>query len=119
VGDPAPAGIVERMFGTIQTQFEAEVKAGKILTLDELNRSFSAYLNVCYHQSMHSETNQTPKERYQKGLRFTRQADLSSAVKFFMKSEQRTVHPDFSDVQVQGNFYRVSPKLRGDRLIVR
>lgn len=119
VGDPATGGLVERMFGTIQTQFEAEVKAGKILTLDELNRSFAAYLSVCYHQNVHSETNQTPQERYQQGLRFTRHADLAKVIRFFMKSDQRTVHPDFSDVQVQGNFYRVSSKLRGDRVIVR
>jgi transposase InsO family protein len=118
-GDPAPGGLVERMFGTVQTQFEAEVRAGKILDLDELNRSFSAYLSVCYHQTVHSDTNQTPQERYQKGLRFTRHVDLSKVVKFFMKSDQRTVHPDFSDVQVHGNFYRVSPTLRGDRVIVR
>ena len=117
--DPAPGGLVERIFGTIQTQFEAEVRAGQILTLDALNHNFAAYLSVCYHQTVHSEIQQTPQDRYQKGLRITRPVDLSKAIKFFMKREERTVHPDFADVQIQGQYYRVASKLRGDRVVVR
>ena len=36
--DPPPGGLVERFFQTVQGQFEAEVRAGDILTLDQLNR---------------------------------------------------------------------------------
>jgi len=34
--DPAPGGLIERFFQTVQTQFEAEVRAGDILALDRL-----------------------------------------------------------------------------------
>ncbi len=118
-GDPAPGGLVEKMFGTIQVQFEAEVRAGDILTLNELNRAFSAYLAVAYHKRVHSETGQTPEERYKKGLTVQREIDMDEVIKFFMKEVQRTVHKDFSDVRIDKNFYRVSPKLRADRVQVR
>lgn len=118
-GDPAPGGLIERMFGTCQSQFEAEVRAGDILTLDELNKYFSAYLAVSYHQKIHSEIKQTPEERYQNGFIGVRSVDLTQCIRFFMKQEKRTVHKDFSDVSIDNKFYKVSPKLRGDRVTVR
>jgi hypothetical protein len=36
-----------------------------------------------------------------------------------MRREERTVHPDFSDVQLLGRFYRVDKRLRKDRVEVR
>ncbi|MCF6155187.1 MAG: transposase [Candidatus Brocadia sp.] len=58
-GDPAPGGLVERFFGTSQTQFESEVRSADILTLESLSQAFSAYLAVVYHTRTHSETNQS------------------------------------------------------------
>jgi len=119
VRDPAPGGLIERWFETTQGQFEAEVRAGDILTLEKLNRALAAWLQVSYHQSIHTETGQTPDERYQQGLQVTRQVDLQEAVQFFLKRVERTVHADFSDVQLDGLFFRVDPKLRGDKVEVR
>ncbi len=117
--DAAAGGLVEKVFGTIQSQFEAEVKAGDILTLNKLNRAFSAYQSVAYHQRVHSEIKQTPKQRYEQSLTVIRHVDMSEAIKFFMKKDKRTVHKDFSDVRIDNRFYRVDPKLRGDRVEVR
>lgn len=117
--DPAPGGLVERMILTIQTQFEAEVRAGDILTLERLNRALSAYLDVSYHQRVHSETGQTPAERRQSGLKAKRSVDMNVACRFFMKKEQRTVDPTFSDIRLENRYYRVDPRLRGERVIVR
>jgi len=47
----------------IQSQFEAEVRAGDILTLEELNRAFSAWVAVSYHREPNSETKQSPEDR--------------------------------------------------------
>jgi transposase InsO family protein len=118
-GDPSPGGLVERFFGTSQSQFEAEVKAGDLITLDELNKSFSAYLEVVYHPNINSETNEAPEERYKNGLTVIRHIDLDQALKFFMEREQRTVNKDFSDIRIHNRFYRVDPKYRGDKVIVR
>jgi transposase InsO family protein len=117
--DPAPGGLIERFFQTAQTQFEAEVRTGELMSLAELNRAFSAWLSVSYHTSMHSETGQAPKARYQKGLTVIRQVDMTRAMESFMQSVPRTVNRTFSDVQVSKRYYRVDPKLRGDRVQVR
>ncbi len=117
-GDPSPGGLVERIFGTNQDQFEAEVRAGDILTLHELNKAFSAWLNVAYHEASHSETDELPRKLYQE-RKIIRQVDMDRVMMFFMKSETRTVHKDFSDVVVNKRFYSVDPKLRGDKVLVR
>jgi transposase InsO family protein len=117
--DPAGGGVIERFFETAQGQFEAEVRAGDILTLDELNRGFSAWLEMSYHRRPHSEIGQPPRERYEQGLTAIRHVDMEAAAKCFLRSEPRTVHRDFSDVRIEGRFYRVDRKLRGDRVEVR
>jgi transposase InsO family protein len=119
VGDPPPGGLVERFFRTAQTQLEAEVRAGEILTLERLNQSLAAWLEVSYHQRPHSETKQTPRLRYEEGRSFVRHVNLQEVLKYFLRREQRKVHADFSDVQLSGLFFRVDPKLRGDRVEVR
>ena len=118
-GDPAGGGLIEKFFQTVQSQFEAEVRAGTILTLETLNRAFSAWLEVSYRREPHSETGEPPRERYHKGLSVTRSVDMQKALCFFMRREERTVNPDFSDVRLDRRFYRVDKSLRGDRVEVR
>jgi transposase InsO family protein len=117
--DPAPGGLIERFIQTVQQQFEAEVRAGELMSLAELNRAFSAWLSVSYHKEVHSETGQPPEVRYRQGLTVIRQVDMDRAMDSFMQSIPRTVNRTFSDVQVSKRFYRVEPKLRGDRVQVR
>lgn len=117
--DPPPGGLIERFFQTAQDQFEAEVRAGDLLSLATLNRLLSAWLAVGYHQDTHSETGQAPEQRYQNGLTAIRQVDMSQAIESFMQSIPRTVNKTFSDVQLNKRFYRVDPKLRGDRVQVK
>ena len=117
--DPPPGGLIERFFQTVQDQFEAEVRAGDLLTLPELNRLLSAWLAVSYHKTIHSETKQPPELRYKNGLTVIRQVDMSRVIESFMQSIQRTVNGTFSDVQLNKRFYRVDAKLRGDRVQVK
>jgi len=117
--DPPAGGLIERLIQTIQMQLEAEIRAGDILSLPQLNRALSAWLAVSYHKTEHSETKQPPELRYQKGLTVIRTVDMSKAIESFMQSVQRTVNKTFSDVQLDKRFYRVDPKLRGDRLQVK
>jgi len=112
--DPPGGGIIERFFETAQDQFEAEVRAGDLLTLEQLNRAFSAWLNVSYHEEVHSETKQTPRARCQQGLKVIRHVDLQQAQECFLRSEKRKVDPDFADVRLLNRFYRVDIRLRGD-----
>ncbi len=118
-GDPPAGGLIERFFLTAQNGFEAEARQGEILGLPALNRAFSAWLELDYHQAVHSETGQTPKARYDSGRTVLRRVDPNEAHASFLRSEQRRVHRDFSDVQLDKHFYRVDPKLRGDKVEVR
>lgn len=119
VGDPPPGGLIERFFQTTQTQFEAEVRAGEMLTLQRINQALAAWLEVSYHDRSHSETGQTPRLRYEMGRPFLRHVDIQQVLPYFLKREQRTVHRDFSDVQLLGMFFRVDARLRGDKVQVR
>jgi hypothetical protein len=118
-GDPSPGGLVERLFGTNQEQFEAEVRAGDILSLDKLNQGFSAWLHTVYHESVHSETKEPPAKRFKEDSKVIRRIDMDVALKFFMKCEPRVVNRDFSDVTIDKLFFKVDPKLRGDKVLVR
>ena len=117
--DPPAGGLIERIIQTIQDQFEAEVRAGDLLTLAQLNRALSAWVTVSYHADEHSETRQAPEVRYQKGLTVIRQVDMGRVIESFMQSVGRTVNRTFSDIQINKRFYRVDAKLRGDRVNVR
>jgi transposase InsO family protein len=119
-GDPPPGGLIERFFETAQSQFEAEVRAGDILTLEGLNRGFSAWGTVGYQRQIHTEIGESPEARFGKGLkRPIRYVDIQRVSEFFLRRETRRVHPDFSDVQLYRRFYRVPKQLRGDRVEVR
>lgn len=118
-GDPPGGGVIERFFMTCQNQFESEVRAGDILSLEKLNKTFSAWLSMAYHQSIHSQIETTPKEQYQKGLQVIRQTNMAEILSAFHQKETRRVNPDFSDIQLNKRFFRVDPKLRGDKVEVR
>jgi len=117
-GDPAPGGVIEKFFQTLQDQFEAEVRAFDILTLEQLNRAFAAWLEISYHQEIHSEIKETPANQYKKGLRAIRRVDMEEIVSAFMQRVKRRVNRTFSDVQLNKRYYKVDPKLRGDQVQV-
>jgi len=119
VRDPPGGGLIERFFQTAQSQFESEVRAGQILTLEKLNQAFSAWLQMSYHEQQNSETGQSPRLRYEAGQPFVRHVDLQRVLKFFLQRETRRVDPGFSDVRLAGCFFRVDEKLRGDKVEVR
>ncbi len=67
-----------------------------------------------YRQQPNSETGQSPLERYRQGTRFTRHVNLQEVLKYFLHKVRRKVHEDFSDVQLDGLYFAVDPRLRGD-----
>ena len=117
--DPAPGGLIERFFQTLQGQLEAEIRAARLLSLAEINSALAAWLSQEYHAAVHSETGQSPQQRYHTATRFQRHVRLTSVIELFHRREQRLVHRDFSDVTIDGRHFAVDPTLRGDRLQVR
>jgi transposase InsO family protein len=116
--DPAPGGLIERFFQTAQGQLEAEIRAVRRLSLGDINRALSAWLEVEYHAAIHSETGQSPHERYAAaGLQ--RSVRLQSVMQLFLRRERRTVDVGHSDVTLNGRCFAVDPRLRGDSVELR
>jgi putative transposase len=115
---PEAKGKQERFFSTVRMQFLPEVEASEIATLAELNESFWAWLELIYHQSQHSETEQTPLERFQAGLADIRSADAETLRKAFLWREFRKVRRD-GRIELQGNTYQVPSYLAGRKIELR
>jgi hypothetical protein len=88
------------------------------MSLDDLNRALSAWISVDYHDSIHSETRQTPQDRYHTGLTVIRCVEMDQVLASFMRKVTRVVHKDFSDITLDKRLYRVNPSLRGDKIWV-
>ena len=117
---PNTKGKIERFFGTVRSQFLPEVESAKLATLDELNASFQAWVELIYHQAVHSETSQAPLARFQSGLTqiTVRQADPRQLREAFLWREKRTVTRTAA-VSLQGNRYSAEPLLAGQQVELR
>jgi putative transposase len=115
---PEGKGKIERFFETVRLQFMPEVAVSSVSTLAELNQSFWAWLELIYHQAIHSETGQSPLERYQQGLKDVRPADHDQLVRAFRWRETRKVRKD-GRIELQGNTYQVDPAFIGRSLELR
>lgn len=119
VGDPPPGGLIERFFHTVQGQLEAEVRASPPLTLEQLNRALRAWLSVNYHEWKNEDTGEPPRQRYEQGRSFVRPVNLEQVSQYFLRRERRKVDATFSDIRLNGHWFAVDPRLRGDWVEVR
>lgn len=112
-------GVIERFNRTLKEQFESEVRVRETLpTLDELNAWFEAWLAERYHRDIHSETGQSPAERFGR-MAAGRPAPPTETVEEYLRlRETRTVHRKWSTVEVEGTRFSVTPTLRGRRVQV-
>jgi putative transposase len=112
---PEGKGKQERFFETVRLQFLPEVEKSEIATLEELNGSFWAWLEIVYHSRVHSETGQTPLERYQAGIAQVKAAHPETIRKAFLWREERKVRKD-GCIELQGNTYQVDPTFAGRKI---
>jgi len=104
-GQPQGRGKIERVFRTVREQFLVELDTrGGAADLDELNRLFGAWVEGVYHHRAHSQTGQTPMERF-----LPTPAELREA---FLWAECRQVTKQ-AMVSLFGNRYQVDPALVG------
>ena len=120
-GKPAGRGKIEKVFQTIQQQFMVEVTGDKadparhpVTGLDELNELLGHWVREVYHQRSHSETGQSPRDRYQAAgqpaspdAALLREAFAWSAVRLVRKT---------ATVELEGNTYPVDPFLTGRKV---
>ena len=113
-GRPEGRGKIERFFRTVRDQFLIEIGVHPPEDLDGLNRLFVAWVETIYHRRVHSETSQTPIERYVAGGPFEIPTPdrLHEA---FLWSETRTVTKT-ATVSLHGNTFEVDPVLVGRKV---
>jgi putative transposase len=105
-------GKIERFFRTVRDQFLVEIDDG--VQLPELNRLFSAWVEVVYHRRVHSETEQTPLARFDTAgaPALPTPALVREA---FLWSVERTVTKT-ATVSLYANSYEIDPALVGRKV---
>lgn len=130
---PQGRGKIERFFHTVTSQFLTEITiagpAGEVTggdggavgsvisSLDELNGLFTSWVEMVYHQQVHSGTGQTPIARWDAGwaTRRPNRRDPAVIAEAFRWSATRTVTKS-ATVSLQSNTYQVDPGLVGTRV---
>lgn len=106
-------GTIERFNRTVVEQFEPEVRALRITTIDELNRLFEAWVEQRYHLEVHEATGQTPIDRLAQEGFSPRYPDPVDVDDTFRVRVGRKVHPKTSTVEINGVAFVVETFLRG------
>jgi putative transposase len=109
---PMGRGKIERFFRTVREQFLIEVAHSDISLLEVLEERFQAWVEQVYHRRIHSETGQTPLERFSIVPKIP---DLSLVREAFLFSESRTVTKT-AMVSLYGNDYEVDQALIGRKV---
>lgn len=107
-------GKVERMFRTLQQDFEAALRlpGQAVGTLEELNARFSSWLQEVYHVRFHSMTLQAPQDRFAQATASLRLLDPHLDVdRLFFTRLERSVRND-GTVRIDSTFYEVDLALR-------
>jgi putative transposase len=113
-GKPEGRGKIERFFRTVREQFLVEAGDGSgIRDLAEMNRLFQAWLEASYHVTVHSETGQAPRERWEKATPQERAVPEPGLLReAFLWSERRKADKT-ALVRMHGNVYQVDAWLAG------
>jgi transposase InsO family protein len=110
-------GVIERFNGTVKDQFESEVREREeLLSLEELNAYFQAWLSERYHRDIHSETGQAPLDRFREHAVLRAAPEPALLDELLRLYKRCTVHRKWATVEIQGQRYSVDPSLRRRRV---
>jgi transposase InsO family protein len=118
---PEGRGKIERFFRTVRDQFLVEITGepdviGRhhVADLAELNRLFTAWVETQYHRTVHSETGQTPLDRWLAGGPFALPTPETLTEAFLWEEHRRVTKT--ATVALHGNSYEVDPALVGRKV---
>jgi hypothetical protein len=115
---PQGHGKIEAFNRFCVNNFIAEVKASSVLTLDQLNEAFFAWIDEEYNHRKHSELGMSPKKRWLKDSSRIEYLDEEKIRVAFLWRELRT--PDkASIIKLFSRSYKVSAALAKQRVEVR
>lgn len=111
-------GKIERWFGYVKSNFEAEIMArGGCSDIEELNELFKAFVELKYNNRVHSETGLVPAVEFSKH-KDKRYPDINILNELFMLSESRTVHKKTKTVSVLHQLFLTDAWLGGKKVEV-
>ncbi|MFC5449157.1 DDE-type integrase/transposase/recombinase [Paenibacillus aestuarii] len=121
-GRPQGRGKQEKFFRFVDQSFVPEayglIEQGKIGSLSDLNRFFSAWLEIAYHQKIHNSFKQRPIDRYQKDDHPIRTIPPHELVEAFLLEETRKADKT-GCISLLGQTFEVETKLAGSQVQVR
>jgi hypothetical protein len=110
---PYQNGKQESFWGQVEGRLVAMLEGEKDLTLKKLNEATIAWIEMDYHRKVHSETNQTPIERFLDGPSVDRRSpspqDLKEA---FTIEESRSLRRSDCTISVEGTRYEIPSRYR-------
>lgn len=115
VGRPWSRGKVERMFRTLQQDFEAGLRlpGQGVGSLEELNGKLARWLQEVYHPRDHEGVGESPQERFARGLPLLRPLDPHLDLDRLCYTRiDRVVRKD-GTVRIDNDLYEVNLALRG------
>jgi putative transposase len=117
---PEAKGKIERFFGFVRSDFLPELACSpSVQTLNDLNLSILAWIEVVYHRKVHSETGQSPLDRFRQDPAPTvRSVDPLALRTAFLYRVGRQVTKT-GHVHFQGNRYAVPGFLVGQKVELR
>jgi len=110
-GRPEGRGKIERVFRTVREQVLVELEDRPPASVEDLNRVFQSWVEQVYHRRVHTETGQTPLERFLATGPPPLPAELA-LTGAFRWSERRTVSKT-GTVGMHGNTYEVDSEFAG------
>jgi len=116
---PEGRGKIERFFRSVREQFLASLDLKHVVTIQDINTRFWAWLENAYHRSKHSALDTMPLLRFQRDIEHVRQLPPSTDLRrlFFYRLD-RFVRRD-STFLLQKRFYEAPTHLAGQRVEVR
>jgi transposase InsO family protein len=117
---PQAKGKIERFFGFVRSAFLPELAcSSSVHTLDDLNQSILAWIEVVYHRKVHSETGQAPLDRFrQDDTPSVRPVDPLTLRTAFLFRDTRCV-TKAAQINFLGNRYAVPGFLVGQTIELR
>lgn len=118
---PHQNGKIESFWGVLEGQLMAMLENKKDLTLDLLNRATHSWVEMDYNREVHSETKQTPIERFLAGPSEMRPSpDAAKLRDVFRTEETRMQRRSDGTVTIGGVRFEVPDRLRHvQKLVVR
>ena len=110
---PEQNGKQESFWGQVEGRLLAMLEGERVLTLKLLNDATQAWVEGEYHHKKHSETGQTPLERYHQGRSVGRESPSSDGLRRAFRTEiARTQRRSDGTVTVEGVRFEVPSAYR-------